>query len=196
MPSQRRDDAEDGPGDGKREKMKKELQNRYLGRDARRNDDRPGLYGHDPDNARARDVEQNMRHVEVIFSHAFLPPAPACCCFLCFPLPLSAGFLLTTGHHLGKGGVPCPTHLPTPLKDWVTFSSGRSASQKFSLAPLAPIGLDHEVGGGLDPPIPPPPLSFPTPCPSPGGGGGGGPSLGQPKIFRCGSLCCCVGDFR
>ena len=25
------------------------------------------------------------------------------------------------------------------------------------------------------------------------GGGGGGPSLGQPKIFRCGSLCCCVG---
>ena len=38
----------------------------------------------------------------------------------------------------------------------------------------------------------PPPLSFPTPCRSPGGGGG--PSLGQPKIFRCGSLCCCVGD--
>ena len=32
----------------------------------------------------------------------------------------------------------------------------------------------------------PHPLSFP-------GGGGGGPSLGQPKIFRCGSLCCCVG---
>ena len=39
---------------------------------------------------------------------------------------------------------------------------------------------------------PPPPLSFPTPCRSPGGGGG--PSLGQPKNFRCGSLCCCVGD--
>ena len=39
---------------------------------------------------------------------------------------------------------------------------------------------------------PPPPLSFPTPCRSPGGGGG--PSLGQPKIFRCGSLCRCVGD--
>ena len=37
-----------------------------------------------------------------------------------------------------------------------------------------------------------PPLSFPTPCRSPGGGGG--PSLGQPKIFRCASLCCCVGD--
>ena len=36
-------------------------------------------------------------------------------------------------------------------------------------------------------------LSFPTPCRS-RGGGGGGPSLGQPKIFRCGSLCCCVGD--
>jgi hypothetical protein len=33
-------------------------------------------------------------------------------------------------------------------------------------------------------------LLFPTPCGSPGGGG----SLGQPKIFRCGSLCCCVGD--
>ena len=40
--------------------------------------------------------------------------------------------------------------------------------------------------------VPPPPLSFPTPCRSPGGGGG--PPLGQPKIFRCGSLCCCVGD--
>ena len=38
---------------------------------------------------------------------------------------------------------------------------------------------------------PHPPVSFPTPCRSPGGGGG--PSLGQPKIFRCGSLCCCVG---
>ena len=32
---------------------------------------------------------------------------------------------------------------------------------------------------------PSPPLSFP---------GGGGGSLGQPKLFRCGSLCCCVGD--
>ena len=32
----------------------------------------------------------------------------------------------------------------------------------------------------------PHPLSFPR--------GGGGQSLGQPKIFRCGSLCCCVGD--
>ena len=36
---------------------------------------------------------------------------------------------------------------------------------------------------------PPPPLSFPTPCPSPRGGGG--PSLAQPRIFRCTSLCCC-----
>ena len=33
------------------------------------------------------------------------------------------------------------------------------------------------------PPVVPHPLSFP----------GGGGSLGQPKIFRCGSLCCCVG---
>ena len=41
-------------------------------------------------------------------------------------------------------------------------------------------------------PIPSPRLSFPTPCRSPGGGGG--PSLGQPKIFRCGSLCCSVRD--
>ena len=45
---------------------------------------------------------------------------------------------------------------------------------------------------GLGVVTPPPPLSFPTPCRSPGGGGG--PSLGQPKIFRCSSLCCCVGD--
>ena len=35
-----------------------------------------------------------------------------------------------------------------------------------------------------------PPLSFLIPCPSPWGGG----SLGQPKIFCCSSLCCCVGD--
>ena len=32
--------------------------------------------------------------------------------------------------------------------------------------------------------IPSPPLVIPR----------GGPSLGQPKNFRCGSLCCCVGD--
>ena len=42
------------------------------------------------------------------------------------------------------------------------------------------------------PDYPHPPVSFPTPCRSPGGGGGG-PSFGQPKIFHCGSLCCCVG---
>jgi len=39
---------------------------------------------------------------------------------------------------------------------------------------------------------PRPPWSFPTPCRSPGGGEG--PSLGRPKTFRCGSLCCSVGD--
>ena len=39
-------------------------------------------------------------------------------------------------------------------------------------------------------PSPPPPVSFPTLCRSRGGGGA---SLGQPKIFLCGSLCCCVG---
>ena len=36
------------------------------------------------------------------------------------------------------------------------------------------------------PPCRSPPLVVPR-------GGVGGPSLGQPKIFRCGSLCCCVG---
>ena len=36
---------------------------------------------------------------------------------------------------------------------------------------------------------PPPPFVLPPPCPSPGGGGG--PSLAQPTIFRCSSLCCC-----
>ena len=40
--------------------------------------------------------------------------------------------------------------------------------------------------------IPSPPLDVAHPLSFPGGGGGG--SLGQPKIFRCGSLCCCVGD--
>ena len=43
------------------------------------------------------------------------------------------------------------------------------------------------IGQGNPPPfVLPHPLSFP--------GGGGGASLGQPKIFRCGSLCCCVCD--
>ena len=39
---------------------------------------------------------------------------------------------------------------------------------------------------------PPPPFVVPHPLSFPGGGGG--PTLGQPKIFHCGSLCCCVGD--
>ena len=42
------------------------------------------------------------------------------------------------------------------------------------------------------------PSTLPPPCRSPPlvvpRGGGGGPSLGQPKIFRCGLLCCCVRD--
>ena len=41
-------------------------------------------------------------------------------------------------------------------------------------------------------PYPHPPRAVPHPLSFPRGGGGG-PSLGQPKIFRCGSLCCCVG---
>ena len=40
----------------------------------------------------------------------------------------------------------------------------------------------------------PRPRVVPHPLLFPGWGAGGGPSLGQPKIFRCGSLCCCVGD--
>ena len=36
----------------------------------------------------------------------------------------------------------------------------------------------------------PPPRVVPHPLSFPGGGGA---SLGQPKIFRCGSLCCCAG---
>ena len=40
--------------------------------------------------------------------------------------------------------------------------------------------------------IPPPPCRSP-PLVVPQGGGGGS-SLGQPKFFRCGSLCSCVGD--
>ena len=72
---------------------------------------------------------------------------------------------------------------------------------KKSPAPLAPQPQDDYLSqpgegggggaGGCHLP-PPPPLLFPTPCCSPVGGGG--PSLGQPKIFCCGSLCCCVGD--
>ena len=59
-----------------------------------------------------------------------------------------------------------PTHPPgTPpppnLRDWVKFSSGPSADQIFSVAPLAPICLDQNrpknsapLGGGVDPPTP------------------------------------------
>ena len=44
-----------------------------------------------------------------------------------------------------------------------------------------------DMAGGI---LSPPPLVVPHPLSFPGGGGG----LGQPKIFRCGSLCCSVGD--
>ena len=45
----------------------------------------------------------------------------------------------------------------------------------------------------MAPSIPDPCATYPPPpCRSPGGGGAGGPSLGQHKIFRCSSLCCCV----
>ena len=56
--------------------------------------------------------------------------------------------------------------------------------------------LDSFMGWILShPTYPPPPLVVPHPLSFPGGGGGaGGPSLGRPKIFRYGSLCCCVGD--
>ena len=60
---------------------------------------------------------------------------------------------------------------------------------KFSQSPLRVRSAPTANVGSSYPTLP---LSFSTPCRSPGGGGG--PSLGQPKIFRCGSLCCCVGD--
>ena len=47
-----------------------------------------------------------------------------------------------------------------------------------------PYGVNLKV-------VPSPPRVVPHPLSFPGGGGGG--SLGQPKIFRCSSLCCCVG---
>ena len=66
------------------------------------------------------------------------------------------------------------------------------------------LGYPHGDGEGAPPlPLsgtldvsrlyPPPPFIVPHPLSFPGGGGGG-PSLGQPKNFRCSSLCCCVGD--
>ena len=56
-------------------------------------------------------------------------------------------------------------------------------------APDSPRGQGGRVvtSGCLLPPSTPPPLVVPR-------GGGAGPSLGQPKFFHCGSLCCCVGD--
>ena len=52
--------------------------------------------------------------------------------------------------------------------------------------------LSHSRGGTLPYIIsPPPPLVVPHPLSFPRGGVA---SLGQPQIFRCGSLCCCVGD--
>ena len=55
--------------------------------------------------------------------------------------------------------------------------------------PATVVGLSPEGFIHLEYPLPPcrsPPLVVPQ--------GGGGASLCQPKIFRCGSLCCCVGD--
>ena len=84
-------------------------------------------------------------------------------------------------------GLLCVTFLP--FGSWSVPSSAAWATMPLALSPAT-------MGGRLSQHIPrstgtypPPPLSFPTPCRSPGGGGG--PSLRQPKIFRCGSLCCC-----
>ena len=76
--------------------------------------------------------------------------------------------LLTTRHHWGIGEGSNTTHPPTPWtpppppKDWAKFSSGPSADQEFSVAPLAPIRLDQKVYlAPLDPhthPPGPPPL--------------------------------------
>ena len=49
----------------------------------------------------------------------------------------------------------------------------------------------RQEGGPLPPWTPSPPSAPPLKQVSRGGGGG---SLGQPTIFRCGSLYCCVGD--
>ena len=50
--------------------------------------------------------------------------------------------------------------------------------------------MDASTGSVISRVGTPPPLVVPHPLSFPGGGG----SLGQPKIFRCGTLCCCVGD--
>ena len=62
--------------------------------------------------------------------------------------------LTTTAGGGGGGGAP-PTPLLDPsthrpsLKDWAQFSSGPSANQKFSLAPLSPLKTQHPGGGVL-----------------------------------------------
>ena len=90
------------------------------------------------------------------------------------------------------GGDPPPPWRPPPfLKYWAKFSFGPLANQKFSPAPLAPIGLDqkfssappaplqpqHHWGGGCWDPPPPPQTHPPTPpykkpCPAAPSGNG------------------------
>ena len=65
-------------------------------------------------------------------------------------------------------------------------SSKQAASSRQLKSPCNDTVAQNRHPSTLTPPCRSPPLVVPR-------GGGGGPSLGQPKIFRCGSLCCCVG---
>ena len=72
-------------------------------------------------------------------------------------------------------------HPPWPLATSIKTST---KTQHVRLSNIITQPLNR--GGSTPPPCRSPPLVVPR--------GGGGASLGQPKIFRCGSLCCCVGD--
>ena len=61
--------------------------------------------------------------------------------------------------------LPRPPHPSNPLKGWAKFSSGPSANQNFSLAPLAPISLDLILASVPSAPLKPQNRAW-------GGGGG------------------------
>ena len=71
------------------------------------------------------------------------------------PQRSQAGLLFTTRHHWERAPHHPPTHPrpPGPLNDWAKYSSGPSACQNFSLAPLAPISLDQEYSSAPSVPL-------------------------------------------
>ena len=75
---------------------------------------------------------------------------------------------------------------PGVVQNWSTLQCSKQNTEQcgYDHAPVTRGRMRAQF------PLPPGPLVVPHPLSFRGGGG----SLGQPKIFRCGSLCSCMGD--